>query len=395
MVAQAQFRKGRFHLPIQPEEVARIWRSEGLFPLLGVLHRDAAGTLWPSIVRPLETVITLTKGELAFSVEGFNYILTPGDELIIPAHTIYTCQANHESHWLYTYRADGYGHGSRPVPEPSWYSTLNVIVCEGKDLPAMDLFGLSDPVLTITHARQKQNTSVRKNTQNPVWNESFDFTGDASSRSIEISVEDKDTIGTDKIGDAVITLDAGLISALKAGTVERWVPLSYRGEAAGKIRLLLKATWGHTTHQTPPTLNYISHQTQHNHTPTTHVHTTHVYAQESYNSHSSEGNIRPTLGVEIKLLDDQRGGLVIVVHDVRPDGPAHLAGIRPDDIIEQWENIPLSSESQFAQLVQSSSIGQVVMLIVRRGEQRHRVPITIAGTTRNPQGPKKVHTVIN
>ena len=65
--------------------------------------------------------------------------------------------------------------------------SLNVCVCtsfigfpQGKDLPAKDLSGTSDPYVRVTLLPDKKHrleTKIKRRTLNPRWNETFYFEG--------------------------------------------------------------------------------------------------------------------------------------------------------------------------------------------------------------------------
>ncbi|KAI8137894.1 C2 domain-containing protein [Fennellomyces sp. T-0311] len=87
--------------------------------------------------------------------------------------------------------------------------TLTVNVYEAKDLKDQDLIGKNDPHIELYLDKEyKQRTSVMKNTNNPVWNETFTFNIEAGSshHKLYLQVLDKDKIGTDKIGDTKVDI---------------------------------------------------------------------------------------------------------------------------------------------------------------------------------------------
>jgi Ca2+-dependent lipid-binding protein len=53
--------------------------------------------------------------------------------------------------------------------------TLSVTVMEGKNLPALDSNGMSDPYVTLSIGKVKQKTKVKEKTLNPNWTEVFKF----------------------------------------------------------------------------------------------------------------------------------------------------------------------------------------------------------------------------
>ncbi|XP_004293413.1 PREDICTED: C2 and GRAM domain-containing protein At1g03370 [Fragaria vesca subsp. vesca] len=69
---------------------------------------------------------------------------------------------------------------------------LVVQVMGARDLPAMDLNGLSDPYVKVKLGKQKFKTKVVKKTLNPYWGEEFAFRVDDLSDELLISVLDED-----------------------------------------------------------------------------------------------------------------------------------------------------------------------------------------------------------
>ena len=58
---------------------------------------------------------------------------------------------------------------------------LHVDLIKAKDLIKTDMIGKSDPYAVLKYADQLDKTPVVKNTQNPKWDHSSDFTADANS----------------------------------------------------------------------------------------------------------------------------------------------------------------------------------------------------------------------
>ena len=91
------------------------------------------------------------------------------------------------------------------------------VYIQGKNLPAKDLNGLSDPFVKIsllpdtTESGQKLQTKVQRKTLNPFWNESFYFEGFSpqklQSRVLHLVVVDHDRFSrNDSIGEIYIPL---------------------------------------------------------------------------------------------------------------------------------------------------------------------------------------------
>eukprot|EP01006_Ploeotia_vitrea_P020400 TRINITY_DN52674_c0_g1_i2.p1 TRINITY_DN52674_c0_g1~~TRINITY_DN52674_c0_g1_i2.p1 ORF type:complete len:408 (-),score=51.66 TRINITY_DN52674_c0_g1_i2:108-1301(-) len=108
---------------------------------------------------------------------------------------------------------------------------------------------------------------------------------------------------------------------------------------------------------------------------------------------------RPTIGAEIKMLDDSFGNKdnVVVVHAVKSGGPAERADIQPNDILAKWNGVALDSKQKFIDSIANAQIdGQVYVTIVRNGTQIDKW-LDIEGTTEAKHAPQKVasSTVVN
>jgi len=76
-------------------------------------------------------------------------------------------------------------------------SILTVHVVEARDLAPMDMNGSSDPYVRLMIEEQIIETNFKKNTLNPVWNESFTFDITTGNEPLRIVIMDKDTFGND------------------------------------------------------------------------------------------------------------------------------------------------------------------------------------------------------
>ncbi|RNA27901.1 synaptotagmin 1 isoform X1 [Brachionus plicatilis] len=95
---------------------------------------------------------------------------------------------------------------------------LTVVILEAKNLKKMDVGGLSDPYVKLSLYKngkriQKKKTSIKSNTLNPYFNESFTFiklnTYDIRKVTLLVTVVDYDRIGTsDPIGKVVLGCSA-------------------------------------------------------------------------------------------------------------------------------------------------------------------------------------------
>uniref|UniRef100_A0A665VN96 Synaptotagmin n=1 Tax=Echeneis naucrates TaxID=173247 RepID=A0A665VN96_ECHNA len=87
---------------------------------------------------------------------------------------------------------------------------LTVVILEAKNLKKMDVGGLSDPYVKI-HLMQngkrlkKKKTTIKKNTLNPYYNESFSFEVPCEQIEVAVTVLDYDKIGkNDAIGKVLL-----------------------------------------------------------------------------------------------------------------------------------------------------------------------------------------------
>ncbi|VDK53040.1 unnamed protein product [Anisakis simplex] len=91
---------------------------------------------------------------------------------------------------------------------------LAVTVIEGKDLPAMDRNGMSDPyvkLVILPEGKQKFETKIKRNNLNPVFDETFAFSiayGELQTKTLQLIVFDFDRLSKDdRIGQLSIPLD--------------------------------------------------------------------------------------------------------------------------------------------------------------------------------------------
>eukprot|EP00475_Leptophrys_vorax_P044687 TRINITY_DN9047_c0_g1_i4.p1 TRINITY_DN9047_c0_g1~~TRINITY_DN9047_c0_g1_i4.p1 ORF type:complete len:384 (-),score=93.06 TRINITY_DN9047_c0_g1_i4:23-1174(-) len=76
--------------------------------------------------------------------------------------------------------------------------TVTLNICQAKNLPRMDKFGLSDPYCVIRLGKKEVKTKVVYKNLNPVWNQSFTFeVYDYENDKFLIEVYDEDTVGND------------------------------------------------------------------------------------------------------------------------------------------------------------------------------------------------------
>mgnify|MGYP000520477037 FL=1 len=117
---------------------------------------------------------------------------------------------------------------------------LHVRVLEAAKIPNMDVVGKSDPytVLTITGSNQKWKTTVKDNTNMPIWNEVFTLPVSSDLEGVlKAHVWDKDLSSDDEIGEIEIPIK----SLVQGKILDKWYNLKpAKGmKDAGQLRLVL------------------------------------------------------------------------------------------------------------------------------------------------------------
>ncbi|SAM00495.1 hypothetical protein [Absidia glauca] len=100
---------------------------------------------------------------------------------------------------------------------------LSVTVVEAKDLHKEDLFK-NDPYVEIYFdEKYKQRTQEVKSSNNPTWNETFTFNIAQGSHEhkLRIRVNDKDLVGSDKIGEGKLDVT----DAYNGVIIDTWIKL--------------------------------------------------------------------------------------------------------------------------------------------------------------------------
>jgi|Transcript_5133 hypothetical protein len=118
---------------------------------------------------------------------------------------------------------------------------LTVTVLQGRDLADTDAVGKSDPFLKLIVGTQQSSTTVKENTLNPSWNETFHFDASTNPPVLHLEMWDKDPVGKDSMGEGVLPLDGDLKRDLMAAgehrSVTKIVPLHRKGKLAGSVEL--------------------------------------------------------------------------------------------------------------------------------------------------------------
>ncbi|CAO3607089.1 unnamed protein product [Mucor hiemalis] len=101
---------------------------------------------------------------------------------------------------------------------------LSVTVVEARNLHKEDLGGHNDPYVELwLDEDYKQRSGVQKDTENPVFNETFTFNIEegSSKHKLEFKVNDKDVAGKDKIGDGKLDVS----EAFQGQVIDTWAKL--------------------------------------------------------------------------------------------------------------------------------------------------------------------------
>eukprot|EP00993_Chasmostoma_nieuportense_P002828 NODE_3592_length_939_cov_27.843596_g3440_i0.p1 GENE.NODE_3592_length_939_cov_27.843596_g3440_i0~~NODE_3592_length_939_cov_27.843596_g3440_i0.p1 ORF type:complete len:263 (+),score=39.45 NODE_3592_length_939_cov_27.843596_g3440_i0:69-857(+) len=91
-----------------------------------------------------------------------------------------------------------------------------------------------------------------------------------------------------------------------------------------------------------------------------------------------QGKNRPTFGIQITdAMDLETGEMSVEVINVDTSGPAFAVGIRVNDVLKQWDAVPIQSSSHFGDLVSQYDIGKTIRLLVQRGDKDVKMKLKI------------------
>ncbi|PON90322.1 C2- GRAM domain containing protein [Trema orientale] len=102
---------------------------------------------------------------------------------------------------------------------------LFVRVIEARNLPAMDLNGLSDPYVKLQLGKQRSKTKVVKKSLNPSWGEEFSFKVEDLKEELLISVLDEDKYFNDDFVGQVRVPVSRVFDAENQSLETAWYPL--------------------------------------------------------------------------------------------------------------------------------------------------------------------------
>lgn len=120
---------------------------------------------------------------------------------------------------------------------------LSVTVVEARNLHKEDLGGHNDPYVELwLDEDYKQRSGVQKDTENPVYNETFTFNIEegSSKHKLYFKVNDKDVAGKDKIGDGKLDI----AEAFQGQPIDTWakLPAKLGLTSHGEIHFIVQFT---------------------------------------------------------------------------------------------------------------------------------------------------------
>eukprot|EP01121_Diplochlamys_sp_Union-15-3_P015421 TRINITY_DN5093_c0_g3_i2.p1 TRINITY_DN5093_c0_g3~~TRINITY_DN5093_c0_g3_i2.p1 ORF type:complete len:556 (+),score=162.62 TRINITY_DN5093_c0_g3_i2:555-2222(+) len=114
---------------------------------------------------------------------------------------------------------------------PGVYITkLNITVVRGRRLVRKDRLTHSDPYVALVHNGMRQKSSVCKNTQDPVWNQDFEFRGLMEHDEIVLTVLDREHLKKDKFMGEIRLNKTNFVQG-----AESWFPVKGRSYKRDKV----------------------------------------------------------------------------------------------------------------------------------------------------------------
>jgi putative serine protease PepD len=92
-------------------------------------------------------------------------------------------------------------------------------------------------------------------------------------------------------------------------------------------------------------------------------------------------SVYPIMGVSIDSRFTGTGALVAdQPESVLPNGPAAKAGIKPGDVIIEFEGLEISTSDELIVAIRSRDVGDRVNLVILRDGERIRLAVTLAAS---------------
>jgi len=116
---------------------------------------------------------------------------------------------------------------------------LKVFVGEARDLRGLGIGGKSDPYAVITLDKQKEKTTQLKKTNNPKWNQEYEFYVADQSWMLTITIFDHSKLGADEF---LGKIDIPVRELEEGRPLNRWFTLQAKkpgGKVSGEIKLSL------------------------------------------------------------------------------------------------------------------------------------------------------------
>ena len=103
--------------------------------------------------------------------------------------------------------------------------------------------------------------------------------------------------------------------------------------------------------------------------------------------------VRPGMGVNVIGIDKESAEFYgipegILIYSVTRNGSAHKAGLKVDDIVVEYDGMATTTQDAFVDYVKTLSVGDVLHLVVVRGDETLKIDVTMAD--RNEMGEELV-----
>ncbi|KAL5836521.1 hypothetical protein ACOSQ4_016018 [Xanthoceras sorbifolium] len=127
---------------------------------------------------------------------------------------------------------------------------LTVRVLEARNIPSMDLNGLSDPYVRLQLGKQRSRTKVVKKSLSPTWEEEFIFKVDDLSEELVVSVLDEDKYFNDDFVGYVKVPISRIFDAQNKSLGNVWCPLQPKNKKSKNKEcgeILLNISFSHNS----------------------------------------------------------------------------------------------------------------------------------------------------